>query len=166
VWPWTAGTLYRLLLAIREAAGGFAGAVGYLVKPPHHSYCLWCAHGRLHHRGEALALKYHHYLFAHLLPYDYPDFTLSVGRAWRCCARRGRLRTGLSVVPGGDRRGRAGRWLGEEAALVRGTALKAQWLWWCVARSGKAVFRPSCPPQAGKPNYIAGTDQADSVCST
>ena len=79
MWPWAAGTLYKLLLAIR-AAGGFAGAVGYLVKPPHHSYCLWCAHGRLHHRGEALALKYHHYLFAHLLPYDYPDFTLS-GRA-------------------------------------------------------------------------------------
>jgi hypothetical protein len=26
------------LLAIREAAGGFAGAVGYLVKPPHHGY--------------------------------------------------------------------------------------------------------------------------------
>jgi hypothetical protein len=29
--------------------------------------------------GEALALIRHHYLFTHLLPYDYPDFTLSGG---------------------------------------------------------------------------------------
>ena len=39
------------LLTIREAAGGFAGAVGYMVKPPHHGYRLWCAHGHFHHRG-------------------------------------------------------------------------------------------------------------------
>jgi hypothetical protein len=29
--------------------------------------------------GEKLALKRHHRLFIHLLPYDYPDFTLSGG---------------------------------------------------------------------------------------
>jgi hypothetical protein len=33
----------------------------------------------LHHRGEKLALTRHHYLFTHLLPYDYPDLTLSGG---------------------------------------------------------------------------------------
>jgi hypothetical protein len=67
------------LYSIREAAGGFAGAVGYMVKPPRHGYCLWRAHGCLHHPGEALALVRHHRLFTHLLPYDYPDLTLSGG---------------------------------------------------------------------------------------
>ena len=68
------------LLAIREAAGGFAGAVGYMVKPPHHGYCLYQDRfGRFHHRGEKLALKRHHRLFTHLLPYDYPDLALSGG---------------------------------------------------------------------------------------
>jgi hypothetical protein len=68
------------LLAIREAAGGFAGAVGYMVKPPHHGYCVWQDRtGRFHHRGEKLALIRHHRLFTHLLPHDYPDLTLSGG---------------------------------------------------------------------------------------
>jgi hypothetical protein len=68
------------LRSIKEEAGGFAGAVGYMVKPPHHGYRLWQdAHGRFHHQGEALALQRHHYLFTHLLPYDYPDLTLSGG---------------------------------------------------------------------------------------
>jgi hypothetical protein len=68
------------LLVIREAAGGFAGAVGYMVKPPHHGYRLYQdMYGCLHHRGETLALIRHHRLFTHLLPYDYPDLTLSGG---------------------------------------------------------------------------------------
>jgi hypothetical protein len=68
------------LLAIREAAGGFAGAVGYMVKTPHHGYRLYQdRYGCLHHRGEKLALKRHHRLFTHLLPYDYPDLVLSGG---------------------------------------------------------------------------------------
>ena len=68
------------LLAIREAAGGFAGAVGCMVKPPHHGYCLYQDRsGCLHHRGEKLALKRHYRLFTHLLPYDSPDLTLSGG---------------------------------------------------------------------------------------
>jgi hypothetical protein len=80
VWPWAAGADPLHLLAIREAAGGFAGAVGYLVKPPHHGYSVWQDQsGRFHHRGEALVLKRHQCLFTHLLPYDYPDFTLSGG---------------------------------------------------------------------------------------
>jgi hypothetical protein len=46
------------LLAVREAAGGFAGTVGYMVKP-----CITViVYGRicacLYHRGEALALKH------------------------------------------------------------------------------------------------------------
>jgi hypothetical protein len=68
------------LLAIREAAGGFAGAVGYMVKPPHHGYRLYQDRsGRFHHQREKLALIRHHRLFTHLLPYDYPDLTLSGG---------------------------------------------------------------------------------------
>jgi hypothetical protein len=59
---------------------GFAGAVGYMVKPPHHGYCVWQDRtGRFHHRGEKLALIRHHRLFTHLLPHDYPDLTLSGG---------------------------------------------------------------------------------------
>ena len=78
--PGLAGADPLRLLAIREAAGGFAGAVGYMVKPPRHGYCLWQdRHDCLHHQGEKLALKCHHYLFTHLLPYDYPDLTLSGG---------------------------------------------------------------------------------------
>jgi hypothetical protein len=50
------------LLAIREAAGGFAGAVGYMVKPPYHDHRLWQDRsGRFHHRGEK--------------PDPYPHFT-------------------------------------------------------------------------------------------
>ena len=68
------------LLAIREAVGGFAGAVGYMVKPPYHGYCVWQDRsGRFHHQGEKLALIRHHYLFTHLLPYDYPDLVLFGG---------------------------------------------------------------------------------------
>ena len=38
------------LLAIREAVGGFAGAVGYMVKPPYHGYRLYQDRsGCLHH---------------------------------------------------------------------------------------------------------------------
>ena len=63
-----------------RAASGFTGAVGYPVKPPRHGYRLYQdRHGCLHHRGEKLALKRHHYLFTHLLAYDYPDLTLSGG---------------------------------------------------------------------------------------
>jgi hypothetical protein len=59
---------------------------------------VWCRRRRLHDQaaaprllfvvcgpslsppsGEALTLKRHHRLFTHLLPYDYPDFTLSSG---------------------------------------------------------------------------------------
>ena len=41
-------------------------------------YCVWQdRYSRLHHQGEALALVRHHRLFTHLLPYDYPDLTLS-----------------------------------------------------------------------------------------
>ena len=59
------------LLAIREAAGGFAGAVGYMVKPPHHGYRLYQdMHDPFHHLREALALERHLYLFTHLLPFD------------------------------------------------------------------------------------------------
>ena len=80
VWPWAAGADPFRLLAISGAAGRFAGAVGYMVKPPHHGYCLWQDQsGRFHHRGEKLALKRHHRLFTHLLPYDYPDLVLSGG---------------------------------------------------------------------------------------
>jgi hypothetical protein len=51
-----------------------------MVKPPHHGYRLYQdMHGRFHHQGEKLALKHHHYLFTHLLPYDYPDLVLSGG---------------------------------------------------------------------------------------
>jgi hypothetical protein len=58
---------------------GGVGAVGYMVKPPHHGYCLWRdRYGRFHHQREELTLKRHHYLFTHR-PYDYPDFTLSGG---------------------------------------------------------------------------------------
>src|SRR5687767_3963771 len=68
------------LLAIREAAGGFVGTVGCMVKPPHHGYSVWRDRsGRFHHREEKLALKRHHYLFTHPLPYDYSDLTLSGG---------------------------------------------------------------------------------------
>ena len=77
MWPWAAGADPLHLLVIRGAAG-FAGAVDYLVKPPHHGYCLWRVHGCLHHRGEKLALKRHHRLFTHP-SYNYPDFTLSGG---------------------------------------------------------------------------------------
>jgi hypothetical protein len=46
----------------------------------YHDHRLWQdRHGCLHHRGEKLALKRHQYLFTHLLPYDYPDLTLSGG---------------------------------------------------------------------------------------
>ena len=78
--PGLAGADPLHLLAIREAAGGFAGAVGYMVKPPYHGYSVWKdMRGRIHHQGKALALKRHHYLFTHLLPYDYPDLFLSGG---------------------------------------------------------------------------------------
>ena len=77
--PGLAGADPLHLLAIREAAGGFAGAVGYLVKPPHHGYLWQDRSGCFHHRGEALVLKRHHRLFTHLLPYDYPDFNLPGG---------------------------------------------------------------------------------------
>ena len=50
-----------------------------MVKPSHYGYRFWCANGAFHHQSEVLALKRHHYLFTHLLPYDYPDFTLSGG---------------------------------------------------------------------------------------
>ena len=51
-----------------------------MVKPPRHGYRLWRdMHGCLHHQGEKLARKRHHRLLTHLLPYDYPDFTLSGG---------------------------------------------------------------------------------------
>jgi hypothetical protein len=54
--PGLAGADPLRLLAIREAAGGFAGAVGYLVKPPHHGCRLYQdMYGRFHHRGEARA---------------------------------------------------------------------------------------------------------------
>ena len=39
--PGLAGADPLRLLAIREAAGDFAGAVGYMVKPPHHGYRLY-----------------------------------------------------------------------------------------------------------------------------
>jgi hypothetical protein len=76
--PGLGGADLLRLLAIREVAGGFAGAVGYMVKPPYHGYSVWQDRsGRFHHRGEKLALKRHYRLFTHLLPYDYPDLTLS-----------------------------------------------------------------------------------------
>jgi hypothetical protein len=37
------------------------------------------ARDRFYHQGEALALKCGHHLRTHLLPYDYPDLTLSGG---------------------------------------------------------------------------------------
>jgi hypothetical protein len=67
------------LLAIRKAAGGFAGTVVYMVKPPYYGYLVWREmRGRLHYRGKALPLKRHHRLFTHP-PNDYPDLTLSGG---------------------------------------------------------------------------------------
>jgi hypothetical protein len=53
--------------------------VGSMVKLSHYGYRFRCAHGCLHHQGEALALKCGHHLRTHLLPYDYPDFSLSGG---------------------------------------------------------------------------------------
>ena len=47
-----------------------------------------------------------------------PIWCCPVGRAWRCCARRGRLRIHLSVVPGGDWLGRAGRWRGSPMVVA------------------------------------------------
>jgi hypothetical protein len=68
------------LLAIREAAGGFVDGAGYMVKPPHHGFRLYQdPGGSFHDKGEALTLKWHHYLFNRLLPYDYPNSTLFGG---------------------------------------------------------------------------------------
>jgi hypothetical protein len=99
VWPWTAGADPLRLLAIR-AADGFAGAVGYLVKPPHHGYSVWQDRsGRFHHRGEALVLKRHHRLFTHLLPYDYPDLTLSWGGRGGVAHGAGGCRSAFPLSP-------------------------------------------------------------------
>jgi hypothetical protein len=76
------------LLAVREAAGGFAGTVGYMVKP-----CITViVYGRicacLYHRGEALALKH----------------------------GAGGCGSAFPSSLGGNRLGRAGRWLGRRAS--------------------------------------------------
>jgi hypothetical protein len=54
-------------------------AVSSMVKPPRYGYRFCCGHGYLHHHGEKLALKRHHRLFTHRLPYDCLDLTLSGG---------------------------------------------------------------------------------------
>ena len=84
-------------------------------------------HGCLHHRSEALALKRHHYLFTHLLPYDYPDLTLSGGagvavlRTARAAADRP-FRCSPAVI---GLVALAGGWE-EEPGMVGSTALKAR----------------------------------------
>ena len=65
-----------------------------------HGYRVWRdARGCFYRQGEALALKCGRHLRTHLLPCRtiVPIGRCPVGQAWRCCARRGRLLTGLSV---------------------------------------------------------------------
>ena len=87
--------------------------------------CTRISHDRFHHQGEKLALKRHHYLFTHLLPYDYPDLFRSGGAGVAV------LRTARAAA---DRPFRCSPdWLGrvpdsgweEEQRMVRGIALKA-----------------------------------------
>jgi hypothetical protein len=104
------------LLAVREAAGGFAGTVGYMVKP-----CITViVYGRicacLYHRGEALALKHG----AGGCGSAFPSTLMVIG---------------LVALVGG--------WEGEPAG--GSTALKAQWprcRWRLKARPG--LMSPKC----------------------
>jgi hypothetical protein len=57
------------------------GMVCYLVNPSHHGYRFWCANKGFYHQNAILALKGCHHLFTHLLPYDYPELTLSGGES-------------------------------------------------------------------------------------
>ena len=69
------------LRVVNDAAGGLAGAVSYMVKPPYHGYRLWKKSTQgFGHRREPLPLKVHHYLLTHLFQYEYDQLALSGGK--------------------------------------------------------------------------------------
>ena len=58
----------------------FVGASRYNVKPPDHlEACFENRDGERRHRGRALPLKDHYFLWQHLRRYTYPDLTLAGG---------------------------------------------------------------------------------------